>query len=79
MRTIGGPEDPADRRLVLRRQELESLLDLARASSVGAVVLHQVGLVVQMHRSPDGHLYEAVKLIASEVKPETAAFFNHTD
>lgn len=61
---------------MLRRQELESLLDLAKASPVGAVVLHHVGLEVDVHRSSDGHQYEAVRLIASEVKPETAALFS---
>lgn len=68
---IGGPEDPADRRLVVDAATLQHLLDIARSSLSQRVVLHHVGLRVQVLRDSDtGHRWEHVTLIGSEPKPE---------
>ena len=70
-RTIGGPEDPADRRLVLGVDDLQRLLDIARESPSRRVVLHHFGLRVQLLRSrEDHHRWEHVTLLGSEAKPE---------
>lgn len=68
-RTIGGPDDPSDRRLVLRRQDLETMLSVARATPAGSLVIHHVGLVVRVHRSHGGHQYESVHIVGSRLEP----------
>lgn len=74
--TIGGPEDPADRRLVLDADTLRHLLNLANASLTNRVVLHHLGLKVQVLRDPaTGHRWEHLTLIGSEPKSESTGFF----
>lgn len=74
---IGGPMDPADRRLVLDVQTLEHLLSLARSSITGRVVLHHLGLRVQVLRDSSGHIWEHLTLLGSEPKPESALLFGN--
>lgn len=73
---VGGPEDPADRRLILDSKTLRHLLDLAETSPSGRVVLHHIGLRVQvLEDQPSGHRWENVSLIGTEAKPETSGLF----
>lgn len=68
---VGGPSDPADRRLVVDRATLEQLLDVAKASLTGRVVLHRVGLRVEV--LDDGsHSWEHVVILGGELRPEQA-------
>lgn len=72
-REIGGPEDPADRRLILDARTLEALLDIARRSTTQRVVLHHIGLRVQtLEDRENGHRWDHCTLIGSEPKPEPA-------
>jgi len=73
---VGGPEDPADRRLILDSKTLRHLLDIAEGTPTGRVVLHQIGLRVQVLQERDGgHRWENVTLIGTEAKPETSGLF----
>lgn len=74
MRTLGGPEDPSDRRLVLRVADLEAMLNVARSVPSGALVIHGLGLVVKTHRANNGHQYESVMLVGSKLEPMAAPF-----
>lgn len=67
---LGGPDSSADSRLILSRADLESLLDVARASLTGRVVLNRPGVRVRLFESPSGHRYEVWSLVCSEVKAE---------
>ena len=68
-REIGGPEDPADRRLVLDAALLRQLLEVAENSLTGRVVLHRIGLRVQV--LDDGtHRWEHLRLIGAPPVPE---------
>lgn len=69
-RELGGPEDPADRRLVLDTTTLRMLLDRAEASSTSRVVIHQVGFRVQTLADNSGHRWDHVTLLGLEAKPE---------
>lgn len=70
---VGGPEDPADRRLVVDRATLEQMLGLAKSSLTGRVVLHRVGLRVEV--LDDGrHRWEQVIIIGGELEPEQVPF-----
>lgn len=73
---IGGPQDPADRRLVLDAATLRHLLEIANTSMTQRVVLHHLGLKVQVLRDrKTGHTWEHLTLIGSEPKPETSLLF----
>lgn len=66
---VGGPSDPADRRLVVDRRTLEQMLDVARSSLTGRVVLHRVGMRVEV--LDDGsHTWEHVVILGGELRPE---------
>jgi len=67
---IGGPKDPADRRLFLDVETLEALLAQARASLTGRVVIHGIGLRVRTLLE-DGHRWDVVYLLGREPVPET--------
>lgn len=69
---IGGPQDSADRRLVLDVEQLEYLLARARASATGRVVVHKFGLRCQLLQEDNGHRWNNCYLIG-EVAPEVAA------
>lgn len=76
IREIGGPQDPADRRLILDVQTLEQLLAEARSSMSGRVVIHHAGLRVQTLRDRrSGHRWENLLLLGSETKPEVSGLF----
>lgn len=73
VREIGGPEDPADRRLVLDVATLEELLARAKASPTRRVVVHGIGLRVQL--LDDGaHRWEHVTLLGRAPEPEQIPF-----
>jgi len=71
-RYIGGPDDPADRRMVLSAAELRSLLKMAEATPSGRVVLHHVGLTTKLMHPNDKpeQRVEFVTLTSSGAKPE---------
>ena len=67
----GGDGDPTDRRMVLGVQQLELLLEHARASLTGRVVLHGVGIRVQVLQDRhSAHRFEWCTLLASKLEPE---------
>lgn len=74
MRTLGGPDDPSDRRLVLRREDIEAMLNVVRSVPSGALVIHGFGLVVKTHRANGGHQYESVMLVGSKLEPLATPF-----
>lgn len=67
---LGGPEAGVDARMILSRADLESLLDAARSSLTGRVVLNRPGVRVRLFEAPSGHRYEIWSLVCSEVKAE---------
>ena len=67
---VGGPEVGGDRRVYLSRQLLGQLLDVARSSAMGRVVVGRAGLRVDLYRRADGHEYEVWTLIGDPPKPE---------
>lgn len=72
----GGPEaEPtADRRWVMDVDELQRLLDVARRSPTGRVVVHHAGLRVR--RVLDGsHTVEMLAMVGSEPVPEPFSLF----
>jgi len=72
---IGGPEDTTDRRLVVDTATLEELLRIARQALSGRVVLHSVGLRVQLLRDrQSGHRWEHCTLIGRQPRPEVTLF-----
>lgn len=63
--------DATDRRMVLSVEELEKMMEVAKASPTKRLVLHQVGVRVQLvEHVESGHRYEVVKLVAGELKAE---------
>lgn len=63
--------DATDRRMVLSVEELEKMLDVARAAPTKRAILHQVGVRVQLvEHVESGHRYEVVRLVAGELKAE---------
>jgi len=67
----GGVEDPTDRRMVLSQEELEKLLEVAKASPTRRAVLHHVGVRVQLVQPTDSeHRYEVVRLVVGSIKAE---------
>lgn len=67
---LGGPTASVDARLILSRSDLESLLDIARSSLTGRVVLNRPGLRVRLFESPSGHRYEVWTFVAAEAVAE---------
>ena len=68
-RDIGGPEDHADRRLILDVPLLTELLEVARSSLSQRVVIHRVGLRVQVVDNGQ-HRWEHIRLIGLAPEPE---------
>lgn len=74
-REIGGPHDPTDRRLVVDSRTLAHLLEIARSSTSGRVVLHQLGIRVQTLRDhTTGHIWDHCTLLGTEPGPEVTLF-----
>lgn len=71
---LGNPGDPQDCRMVLSRRELEALLEVAKASLTGRVVIHQAGIRVRLLED-GGHRFKSLRLVGGKVEPETAAIF----
>lgn len=71
--TLGGPLSRQDARMFLDGDTLEKLLDVARASITGRVVLNQVGFKQRVWQTPDGHVYQTLVLISLEPKAETSS------
>lgn len=69
---FGGDDDPTDRRMVLHVAQLRELLAVAEDSLTKRVVLHGVGIRVQVLRANDGHVYEHCTLVASKLEAEAA-------
>lgn len=68
--TLGGPENLRDTRMYLDRADLEFLLEKAKVSPTGRVVLPCAGFDWELRKSRDGHLYEVVKITSREPQPE---------
>lgn len=68
--TIGGPEEPRDRRLELDTATLRKLLDIAEQSEAGIVVIRQAGLDVSTWRNQAGHQWDQLTITGLEPKPK---------
>ncbi len=68
--TLAGPSKGLDTRMVLSVRELELLLDKARHSVTGRVVIPQVGIRVDLYRRPGGHQYEVWRIVGRDAVPE---------
>lgn len=68
---LGGPLSGQDVRMLLDRQTLERLLEVARASLSGRAVLHGVGFRQRVWRGGDGHVYQTLAIISEEPKAES--------
>ncbi len=69
----GGGDDDTDRRMVLDTAQLRMLLDMAEHSLTGRVVLHRVGIRVQLLEDK-GHRYEWCTLVAAKLEAEMPSF-----
>ena len=67
---LGGPDAMVDARMILSRADLEQLLDVARSSLTGRVVLNRCGVKVRLYRRGDGHHYEVWSLVAGSMVAE---------
>jgi len=67
--TIGGPLDPRDTRMILHRRDLEMLLEVAKTSLSGTVVLNRAGLKVKTWCTREGHHYQTMTLLSAPPKP----------
>lgn len=72
---IGGPGDPADRRLILDSATLRALLSMAENSLSGRVVIHHAGVRRRHLRTSGGHVYEVLVLIGDQPVPESSGLF----
>lgn len=68
--TLGGPDCGRDVRLFLDRKVLEHLLDVAKSSNTGRVVLYGAGIKMKVRRSKSGHMYESLHLTSRYPVPE---------
>jgi len=68
--TVGGPEEPKDRRLYLSVQMLEGLLDKARMSPTRRVEIPLCGVRVDIYEDKAEHLYENWWIIGAAPRPE---------
>lgn len=68
--TLGGPDVAVDARMILSREDLESMLEVARASLTGRVVLKRPGIRVRLFEDPAGHRYEIWTIVAAEAEAE---------
>lgn len=71
---IGGPLAADDVRMILDRATLEQLLDMARSSLSGRVVLHRVGFRQRVWRGVDGHTYQTLAIVSHPPVPESTPF-----
>lgn len=71
---LGGPLSGQDVRMHLDRATLEQLLDVARSSLSGRVVLHGVGFRQRVWQGGDGHVYQTLQIISSPPQPERTPF-----
>lgn len=76
---LGGPESSVDARLILSRAELEQLLDVARSSLTGRVVLRRPGLRVRLFEAPNGHRYEVWSFVAAAMVAEQTPILGAND
>ena len=72
--TIYGPISGQDVRMYLDRASLEQMLDVAKSSLVGRVVLEGVGARVRVWEDTNGHRYITWQLISHPPKAESAPF-----
>ena len=74
----GGPdaEPAADRRLVLDATQLQHLLDIARQSPTGRVVIHHAGLRVRRVLVNATQVVEVLKVVGTDPQPEPFSLFD---
>ena len=72
---LGGPSSTVDARLILSRSDLEQLLDVAKSSLTGRVVLRRPGLRVRLFEAPNGHRYEVWSFVAADAVAEQNPIF----
>tara|TARA_R110002020_G_C15876121_1_gene738625 strand:+ start:85 stop:447 length:363 start_codon:yes stop_codon:yes gene_type:complete len=68
--TLGGPDCGRDVRFFLDRKVLEHLLEVAKSSNTGRVVLYGAGIKMKVRRSKSGHMYETLHLTSRYPVPE---------
>ena len=67
---LGGPDKLRDVRMYLDLADLEHLVEMARKSPARRVVLPSAGIVMEVHRSRGGHIYEVLKVVSRQPQPE---------
>jgi hypothetical protein len=72
---VGGPDAGGDRRVYLSATLLGKLLEVARSSAMGRVVVGHAGLRVDLYRRDDGHEYEVWSLVGDQPVPERVPDF----
>lgn len=74
---LGGPTSSADARLYLSIADLEKLIEIARSSVTGRVVLNRPGIRVRLWEAPNGHRFESWSIVAAEARAETSSFLSN--
>lgn len=67
---FGGPGSDRDSRFYFDRKELEQLLEIAKTSVSGRVIIERAGIKVRLYAAPSGHQYESWHLIGTRAVPE---------
>lgn len=74
---LGGPSSDADARLYLSVEDLERMIEIARASVTGRVVLNRPGIRVRLWERPDGHRFESWTIVAADARAETSSLLSN--
>ena len=71
---MGGPLNTDDVRMIFDRKSLEHLLDVAKSSMSGRVILHHAGIKQRIWRTGDQHIYQTLSVVSDPPKPESTPF-----
>ena len=69
---LGGPNSNRDVRFVIDSHALETLLEVAKLSNTGRVILNRAGIKMKVKRARTGHIYETLHLVGLQPVPERA-------
>ena len=69
---LGGVHSNRDVRFIADTEMLEALLEVARLSKTGRVILNRAGIKMKVKRARTGHIYETLHLTGLQPIPERA-------
>ena len=69
---LGGTHSNRDVRFIADTETLEALLEVAKLSRTGRVILHRAGIKMKVKRARTGHVYETLHLTGLNPVPERA-------